>query len=1673
MTYQRLSDMNRYFNQSKLASMVILAMLVFSSSYSQAQEFKNGSYTHADSSKVIDVYGGTPLVVNLPASQPTNAQIKKASLYVRAHFGEDYTFGDLPFELAIDYTLTTQGGTPNTLCNNCEFRLNKRQPEAGFYLDITDLLKANGGITAFDIQSLNFTLTADALDVAIKNKILDALTISIDYQIDYQIDVAQNEITSTNTTVVAGSKQVEFAWGDSDYSPNYQLELLRLYNTDPSKNDSTKITADVDWNNAMSLNLESSKQLRTLTIAEGTGYYIWRVRAIGSLCEGGIANSCNYGTWSSEFNGEMVLDGPNTFPQDANNNQVAGFFYEEPDDQINYIYSRTFAEGGRVKETITYANGLQQVKQIQTRIPSDKTTVTAQTVYDFTGRPRVNTMPVPKKEDGLEGYKKKFTQNENGDLYDADDFDDAANGTVKTPNKIKQEGTDFSYYNGKDTKDKKEVPDAEGFPYTLSLYENDGTGRVKEQAGVGAKHSLEGGKTIRTFYEKASESELIRLFGDEAPNHNSVMKTITLDQNNVASVSYTSKEGQVIATCLIALDNDMDNLASLNDEVTAVMLEDKITGNYQNFNKIASSKRINLLEQKTLYFDYASECNGESNCEYKLTVLIKKLGNEPFGAVSEVSSGNVSWVLDKAATEGYIVSTATIISCGDQIKLNDISLPAGSYIVEKQLSPTTAFIENIAAEKSKIGEKTSPFVGMLASWIDEIVCSKDVEDFYARVDTLSAGLKGCFVGTGTSFGPPASLVGCEFTERDAEYYRNLDNYYIKHGLEWDQSIYQDFFNALHQVKLRRGFEIIIFTPECADLRVPLDFQDVIACSDVSMELSDKNKTYNDEGGEQYISVNPFMFLDNGLKSAGRDDLIRTEFSPDLEGYAYGFFWDCTPDESELVTEINKLILEHNADLTNNKLPASLSALRNLFENEFHIYMGDEDLLNASYIDNDLTVKSILGVSNLNHARNKLIFIYLNYLLPHMKGYEVPGTFNLMSHHMLTDSYTVDGFTINDLTDPEGKDRELVYNGPDTKINDCGDTVALADGSIVKKPTTLVGIDKVVSQQYYCEDLYNCWASQLGVIKATKANCPNSEIMEFRVGNVPYQLSNRIDDEDGDHDDVFDEGIKLNWVMRLFLGRKIKKISQKVRTMQVSPDTQATGEKDEDTPHLPIDPQYHLVNEFLNCTGYKFAKIVTKSDALPRSEDVVLNHIYSVPTGVQTYDLGNPNTSAWFPYSGKDRGYNPNAKWSEIFNKKTDGSLKEFNDPLETFKYIYDPVYAFKYFEYPHEVSVANDVDNGYRRLELLTCYKDYEVEDINICGYGYIECLLTKENWSGDQRFGFYHMLKAYHPFNDTTLYEARPKDFLSPGYIEVNENGDDEFVAWNGSFRNTNYQSLKQDNFIMNGKRMPTKVELDIERYNKEVVNACEKRRSELKDKLIEIFVQNCYVVVPCCEDTIATLYADTDPASETNNKVLEKDIDLLVDQLVRQCQERGQVRTFRLYEEGCKFTSNFSKGDFITTAEYGVAENELHTDKTVHFYYRTDLPTDPPNWIEDNTITLKYKDPITGEEKEVIDLSDADYTNYEDPLLTYCEWNRRREVMEMEMKVHVPNRCDGQPVGAKDPYDSACDPNDPLNPYKDPKKYVMDGDVKYPKTKRSPSVIRLKITIDKKNKATKEVNK
>ncbi|MEO1653893.1 MAG: hypothetical protein AAFU64_10125, partial [Bacteroidota bacterium] len=475
----------------------LVFLMLFSLTSVLAQNDQLGFAGSVYRNQITDTLRGQETSLSLPLPD-INASVKKAMVFVRLDLGENYTLGDIDFSVFASMALQFKQSE-----RLMSFRLNSKEPEALFYLDVTKHL--DDQLTSFDlVLDRGFGIQVNSSDSdAIQTYIENNLRVSLSYEVDYQINPVGITPSNLNIEIAEGEKVASFSW-NSEYTPQYQFQLLRLYNIDTNRREEQSIQAEVDWSQALTLDYENRSDVDQigentfdLTIAAGTGFYIWRLRPIGSL-PGGITNPENYGEWTSPWNDPLLILSTSTTSDNvlqtttnitfAPNNPYSGLFFHDPDEDINSIYARTFTEENRVSESITYANGLNQAKQSQTFLPSQENTITTQSIYDYSGRPSINTLPVPQASEGLNGYRANFVRSAtDSSLYRDKDFDEA--DKINNPAQILEDGN-FDYYAGRNN-----VASAEGYAYSRVLYYDDGTNRVKEQSGVGKTHMIgEGGE---------------------------------------------------------------------------------------------------------------------------------------------------------------------------------------------------------------------------------------------------------------------------------------------------------------------------------------------------------------------------------------------------------------------------------------------------------------------------------------------------------------------------------------------------------------------------------------------------------------------------------------------------------------------------------------------------------------------------------------------------------------------------------------------------------------------------------------------------------------------------------------------------------------------------------------------------------------------------------------------------------------------------------------------------------------------------------------------------------------------------------------------------------------------------------------------------------------------------
>ena len=610
---------------------------------------------------------------------------------------KDYEFGDQAFSASVSGTIKGYDASGTFVAGASypfTLAINQLEPEQLFQAEFTDLYSSidHFTITIPTSYTRDYDLYTNASDF--QNNV------RLEFYYTEEIAVHSKKIGASSTDRVlevnsmsdeVTANPVPFGWtltSDcvNDGFPNYEFQLLRLYNRDEGKTtDEENITDTVDWSRALTYETGNINQTLSLSVVEGTGYYVWRVRPIGNLYPGGIANDRNWGVWTeSPLDGDLldITSTSKTSISDADIKKCI-FFYTEFNDDKNWIYSRTFSEGEegtRVGEKITFATELLQGKQVQAHMQSKDSVLVNQTVYDFNGRPSLASLAAPLAGTGFT-YRDTLLKHGTS-LYRAVNFD--ADNNFKNPDNI-DKGRVNGYYSNENLD--LRIPNSESYAFTRTLYYPDAGSRPWKQGGVGKYHKLVDSsgiteRAIRIYYSSPSDNELIAMFGDEAPAAKTVQKIMTVDPNSVPSVKYVSKEGQTIATCLVPIGNTLQD--PLEDEATynptaVVQKAEKTVGTDKASTTAAFPIETTVtleyvLTPKTITNECGDFC---ATCDYILEFSITNMEN-PSLVVDTASY----WIPAGECSEvGEITKTRTVTLPAAAISSHAVCIPITRYLV--------------------------------------------------------------------------------------------------------------------------------------------------------------------------------------------------------------------------------------------------------------------------------------------------------------------------------------------------------------------------------------------------------------------------------------------------------------------------------------------------------------------------------------------------------------------------------------------------------------------------------------------------------------------------------------------------------------------------------------------------------------------------------------------------------------------------------------------------------------------------------------------------------------------------------------------------------------------------------------------------------------------------------
>jgi RHS repeat-associated protein len=525
-------------------------------------------------------------------------------------------------------------------------------------------------------------------------------------------DLANNQKPYDLTPTVTVADAVHLTWKISANTNNNAVQLEWAWLEDGMEDNYKNSNGIVDP--ALVLNAGAtridlkSNEYDIPLMYEGRGTVYMRVRAVSILPSGSRSD----GPWSSPAS--YVFDG------------------HEPN--LNWQATTSFAEEGKRKTVVQYYDGTLRSRQTVTKDNTTGQTVVAETMYDMEGRPAVQVLPVPginnvvaytrnlNRFNGqlvdLKPEDLNYEQSNPAAFFDLSPVPSAVTGDFYTttamdysPNK----GTGAAKYYSEQNPDHntgihQNIPEANGYPYTVTRYTPDGTGRIMRQSGVGDSHKMGSGHETKYFYGTPEKEVLDPLFGTEIGNYSHYFKNMVQDANGQVSVSYIDMNGRTIATAL-AGNSDMESLSSSGSEqnINRDLLSKE--SNLLKGNKIESISTILVPVNDTKYtFRYELKkqtitlpaCNGGTvsyDCKFDLEIAITdETGENPPDVHTETGIGITDYVFDK-----------------------EVMLPIGSYSVRKTLSINQAWLEDLVAKYSADG------VG-ICNTLQELITTITIDD---------------------------------------------------------------------------------------------------------------------------------------------------------------------------------------------------------------------------------------------------------------------------------------------------------------------------------------------------------------------------------------------------------------------------------------------------------------------------------------------------------------------------------------------------------------------------------------------------------------------------------------------------------------------------------------------------------------------------------------------------------------------------------------------------------------------------------------------------------------------------------------------------------------------------------------------------------------------------------
>jgi RHS repeat-associated protein len=584
------------------------------------------------------------------------------------------------------------------------------------------------------------------------------------------------------------SDGLNIIWSNVPNALEYQLEYAfvndyALINSTADK-DPSMLLFDFKRN---STRISTQSNSHLLNLVFDKGWVVFRIRAIG--VDAIDPTKRIYGEWS-------VLSETGNVNQIPVNSKIKIDLNLIHEKELNWQYSATFAEEGKLKEIGSYFDVSLRTRQMVTKLNSTDQTIVGETIYDFEGRPAIQTLPTPAFcNSNLSGAIRFFpdfnkSANDPSRAYDYTDFDfdvSCVNGTTGMSN-TSGSSQYYSVNNPNKQGYQGYVPEANNFPFTQTQYTSDNTGRIRQQSGVGETFNMNEDHTTKYLYGKPNQVELDRLFGSEVGYSSHYQKNAVIDPNGQVSISYLIQEGKVIATALAGDSPDnFETLASGQGNATPLTINPFI-GNLSS-NRITTNsdgyemnEKIILTGPTVFSANYAldvtsfvNECipNICFNCHYDLSIqlldecgenklLITSTGandgseliNELVGSLTMDINGNIHFELLNCSNPSqydlnYILETEVI--------------PAGEYHLVKKIKinqdSRESYLETVLnPDLNDCILTLEDFESQEIENIDSTLCHVSCQECFDALGTLADYIA---AGKGTEFDYNENFMFCE------------------------------------------------------------------------------------------------------------------------------------------------------------------------------------------------------------------------------------------------------------------------------------------------------------------------------------------------------------------------------------------------------------------------------------------------------------------------------------------------------------------------------------------------------------------------------------------------------------------------------------------------------------------------------------------------------------------------------------------------------------------------------------------------------------------------------------------------------------------------------------------------------------------------------------------------